>query len=124
MKICFNGWFSGFIDKQNPGVSVDFFLELFKKVYNEDCEIGNMDDSEILCEFDMLLDCPGTFVNFKKYNYKLNNIIPTNSFIKNKFFLYKLFTNFHNFIYALKCCFKCEYLVKIKCSSTCLRGIT
>ena len=67
MKICFNGWFSGFLDKTNPGVTVDFFIELFKKVYNEDCEIGNIDDSEVLCEFDMLIDCPGTFVLEKKW---------------------------------------------------------
>ena len=31
MKICFNGWFSGFFDKTNPGTHVGFFLE--KSVY-------------------------------------------------------------------------------------------
>ena len=67
MKICFNGWYSGFFDKTNPGTHVDFFIELFKNVYNEDCEIGNVTDSEILCEFDMLLDCPGSYVNYKKW---------------------------------------------------------
>lgn len=66
MKICFNGWYSGFLDKTNP-VHVDFFIELFKNVYNENCEIGNVTDSEILCEFDMLLDCPGSYVNYKKW---------------------------------------------------------
>ena len=66
MKICFNGWYSGFIDKINP-VHVDFFIELFKNVYNEDCEIGDITNSEILCEFDMLLDCPGSYVNYKKW---------------------------------------------------------
>jgi len=69
MKIYFNGWFSGFINRENPGITVDFFLELFKKVYNEDCEISNIDDSEILCEFDMLLDCPGSFLNLKKWRH-------------------------------------------------------
>jgi hypothetical protein len=64
MKIFFNGWFSGFLDKTNPGVTVDFFLELFKNVYNETCEIGNENDSDILCEFDMLIDCVGTLVNY------------------------------------------------------------
>jgi hypothetical protein len=67
MKIFFNGWFSGFLDKTNFGVTVDFFLELFKKVYNEDCEISSLDDSDILCEFDMLLDCHGTMINYKKW---------------------------------------------------------
>ena len=33
MKIYFNGWFSGFIEKTNPGLHVDFFLNLFEKVY-------------------------------------------------------------------------------------------
>ena len=56
MKICFNGWFSGFDDKTNPGLHIDFFLNLFEKVYGEPCEKGNNADSEILCEFDMLID--------------------------------------------------------------------
>ena len=41
MKICFNGWFSGFDDKTNPGLHIDFFLNLFEKVYGEPCEKGN-----------------------------------------------------------------------------------
>ena len=68
MKIFFNGWFSGFLDNTNPGVHVTFFLELFRNVYNEDCEIGFLDDSQVLCEFDMLLDCPGSYVKYKKWN--------------------------------------------------------
>lgn len=67
MKIFFNGWFSGFLDKTNSGVTVNFFIELFKKVYNEDCEIGSLHESDILCEFDMLLDCHGTMINYKKW---------------------------------------------------------
>ena len=55
MKILFNGWFGGFIDKTNPGLHVDFFLELFEKIYKDKCEIGTLENSEILCEFDMLL---------------------------------------------------------------------
>ena len=69
MKICFNGWFSGFLNKENPGVRVEFFLDLFKKVYGEDCEVGNISESEVLCEFDMLLDCPGSFLNIKKWKH-------------------------------------------------------
>lgn len=69
MKIFFNGWFSGFFDKKNPGVQVEFFINLFKLVYKDDCEIGSINDSEILCEFDMLLDCPGTLINYKKWKH-------------------------------------------------------
>jgi hypothetical protein len=57
MKVYFNGWFSGFMEKTNAGLNVDFFLELFEKVYSEKCFIGSFSNSDILCEFDMLLDC-------------------------------------------------------------------
>lgn len=56
MKVFFHGWFSGFIEKTNPGLHIDFFLDLFEKVYNEKCEKGNIEESEILCEFDMLIN--------------------------------------------------------------------
>jgi hypothetical protein len=55
MKICFNGWFSGFEDKSNPGLHIEFFLNLFEKVYGEPCEKCNNTESEVLCEFDMLI---------------------------------------------------------------------
>lgn len=51
MKVFFHGWFGGFIDKTNPGLNADFFLNLFEKVYSEKCELGTLDDSEILCEY-------------------------------------------------------------------------
>ena len=57
MKIYFNGWFSGFIEKTNPGLHVDFFLNLFEKVYGAKCFVGSLSDSNILCEFDMLIGC-------------------------------------------------------------------
>jgi hypothetical protein len=66
MKIYFNGWYSGFLDKTNP-VHVGFFIDLFTRVYNEQCEIGSLDESEVLCEFDMLLSCSGTLINNKKW---------------------------------------------------------
>lgn len=74
MKIYFNGWYSGFLDKTNPGVHVDFFIHLFELVYNEKCFIGTYNDSEILCEFDMLLNCPGTLIKHKvwKQTYLFN----------------------------------------------------
>lgn len=55
MKIFFNGWFSGFFEKTNPGLHVQFFLDLFKKVYNEDCQVGKLEESSVLCEFCMLI---------------------------------------------------------------------
>ena len=68
MKIYFNGWFSGFIDKTNPGLNVDFFLELFSKVYFETCSIGSVDESDILCEFDDLIQC-STALSLKKWKH-------------------------------------------------------
>ena len=67
MKVFFNGWFSGFIDKTNPGLHVGFFIDLFEKVYMQPCEIGTFENSEILCEFDMLLDTNGSKVNNKQW---------------------------------------------------------
>ena len=55
MHIFFNGWFSGFFNKDNPGLHVEFFLELFEKVYNEKCFVGTLENSSHLCEFDMLI---------------------------------------------------------------------
>ena len=48
MKIYFNGWFSGFFEKTNPGLHIGFFLDLFEKVYHKTCFIGTVNDSEIL----------------------------------------------------------------------------
>ena len=69
MKIIFNGWFSGFDDKTNPGLHVDFFLKLFEKVYGETCEkTNNISESEILCEFDMLIDSK-SFIHVKQWKH-------------------------------------------------------
>lgn len=55
MKIYFNGWYSGFFEKTNPGLHVQFFLDLFEKVFNEKCYVGSIEESSILCEFCMLI---------------------------------------------------------------------
>ena len=68
MKISFNGWFGGFEDKTNPGLHIDFFLNLFEKVYGEPCEKGNNVESEVLCEFDMLIDC-SSLVKTKQWKH-------------------------------------------------------
>lgn len=36
-----------------------------------------------------------SFVNYKNYRYNFNYIFPTQSFITNKFFFYRLYTLFH-----------------------------
>lgn len=51
MKVFFHGWFGGFIEKTNPGLNYEFFINLFNRVYNDTCEIGTFEDSEILCEY-------------------------------------------------------------------------
>jgi len=68
MKVYFNGWFSGFFEKTNPGLHVDFFLNLFEKVYGAKCFVGSLSDSNILCEFDMLIGC-NTLVVAKRWQH-------------------------------------------------------
>jgi hypothetical protein len=68
MKIYFNGWFGGFFDKTNPGLHVDFFLNLFEKVYKQECQVGTFEESSILCEFCMLINTK-TKLNEKKWQH-------------------------------------------------------
>ena len=68
MKIYFNGWFGGFFDKTNPGLHVQFFLDLFKRVYSQECEVGTFEESNILCEFCMLINTK-TKLNEKKWQH-------------------------------------------------------
>jgi hypothetical protein len=49
MKVFVYGFWRGFIDKTNP-VNIDFFIHLFKLVFNEEIELGNIEDSDILLE--------------------------------------------------------------------------
>lgn len=68
MKIFFNGWYGGFFEKTNPGLHVQFFLDLLKKVYKEDCVVGTFEESTILCEFCMLINTK-TKLNSKKWKH-------------------------------------------------------
>ena len=68
MKILFNGWFGGFLDKTNPGLHVKFFIDLFECVYGEKCEMGTPENSDILCEFDMLIGST-SFVNKRQWKH-------------------------------------------------------
>jgi hypothetical protein len=49
MKVYFNAFWDGFIDKTNKNHS-GFFLELLSKVFKEECTIGSLTDSDILVE--------------------------------------------------------------------------
>tara|TARA_B000000477_G_scaffold93550_1_gene80571 strand:- start:2879 stop:5482 length:2604 start_codon:yes stop_codon:yes gene_type:complete len=67
-KICFNGFYSGFFDKKNPGTTITFFIKFFEKIYNSTIIISDSVDSDILCEFDMLIDSH-SLVNTKKWKH-------------------------------------------------------
>ena len=69
MKIYFNGFYSGFLDCKNPGTTIKFFIHLFKKIYDTDeIILGNIEDSDILCEFDMLINTK-TLISIKKWKH-------------------------------------------------------
>jgi len=85
MKIYFSGWFSGFFEKTNPGLHVEFFLDLFEKVYVEPCEVGTFQESEILCEFDMLIN---TTTALQKKHWKHSLLFSGESSLKCKKELY------------------------------------
>ena len=79
VKIYFNGWFGGFLEKTNPGLNVEFFLNLFEKIYDEPCLIGTLDDSTIICEFDMLIQ---TQSKLKEKDWKHSYLFSGESKIK------------------------------------------
>ena len=58
LKVFFNGWFDGFLsDPPNQGLTHKFFIDLFKRIFNtHNIEIGNISNSQILCEFDMMIN--------------------------------------------------------------------
>ena len=49
MKVHFNGFWDGFLEKSNKN-HVEFLLDLLSKVFNEECLIGSFDESNILVE--------------------------------------------------------------------------
>lgn len=50
MYIYFNAFWGDNFFNGTDGVNVKFFIALFEKVYNEKCEIGTYENSDILCE--------------------------------------------------------------------------
>ena len=49
MKLFVYGFWSGFIEKTNP-VNITFFIDLLKNVFNEEIELGDINESDILLE--------------------------------------------------------------------------
>jgi hypothetical protein len=44
-----------FLKKQIQEFICSFFLDLFKQVYDEECQVGSLEESNVLCEFCMLI---------------------------------------------------------------------
>lgn len=49
MRAYFNNFWEGFVECTD-GINVSFFIQLFKKVFKEDCIIGTVENADILCE--------------------------------------------------------------------------
>ena len=65
MKVFTYGFWSGFLEKTDP-VHIDFFLSLLSKVFNEECTVGTLGDSDILLES---IFSSNTYLKYKKWKY-------------------------------------------------------
>jgi hypothetical protein len=65
MIICINGFWDGFIDNSDPQ-KFSFFKLLLTNVFNENIEIGNINESDILLES---IFSDTTYINYKKWKY-------------------------------------------------------
>jgi hypothetical protein len=65
MKVFVYGFWSGFLEKTDPN-NINFFLNLLSKVFNEECKIGSVDDSEILLES---VFSSNTYLKYKQWKY-------------------------------------------------------
>ena len=64
MKVYFNGFWNGFIEKTD-GINVEFFIKLLTDVYSEEIIVSdNLDDSEILVESVFIKN---EYINYKKW---------------------------------------------------------
>jgi hypothetical protein len=64
MKIFVHGFWDGFINKTNP-INISFFINIFSKVFQENIEIGDLDESELLLES---IFHDKTYLYYKKWN--------------------------------------------------------
>jgi hypothetical protein len=67
MFICINGFWDGFVENTDPQ-KFCFFKLLLSKVFNENIEIGNINNSDILLES---VFSDKTFLNYKKWKYTI-----------------------------------------------------
>jgi len=65
MKVFVYGFWTGFLEKKDPN-NIDFFLNLLSKVFNEECKVGSVDDSEILLES---VFSSKTYLKYKQWKY-------------------------------------------------------
>ena len=64
MKVYFNGFWDGFVEKKDP-IDIDFFLKLLFDIYNEDIMVTfNLDEADILVES---IFTNKTYINYKKW---------------------------------------------------------
>ena len=67
MKIYINGFWDGFINNSDPQ-KFSFFKLLLTNVFNEDIEIGNIDESTVLLES---IFSETTYINYKKWKHTI-----------------------------------------------------
>jgi len=65
MKVFVYGFWSGFLEKTDP-VNIIFFLKLLSNVFDEECNLGSPDDSDILLES---VFTSNTYLKYKNWKY-------------------------------------------------------
>ena len=65
MKLYINGFWSNFLDENSP-TNITYFITLFQEVFNENIEIGNIEESEILLE---TIFFESTMIKYKKWKH-------------------------------------------------------
>jgi hypothetical protein len=67
MKVYINGFWNGFIENKDPQKFI-FFKSLLDNVFNQNIQIGNLNNSDILLES---VFSDETFLNKKKWKYTI-----------------------------------------------------
>ena len=81
--IFFNGWFSGFFDKTNPGLHVDFFIQLYKKVLYPDPNM-RLKINEVYNIYMFIVNYIKNIDTIEETNYKAHFIIAFTKYLKSK----------------------------------------